>query len=248
MGHAVSEVARKLLTDGIHTYYPCEQPDQDPRTRFEICQRVTCREEYLITDKDLQIHVTIPRAKLEDQTFDLVGWYIEFLSQKELYYPSQTRSNSVDSRAGSLCCPHDHLYVGCSQPDSEDQNSGAEGLTDHSDQVEADVYSDLPDLEPVADDEVWDGSYVSDDENEDPRTASTLPDEVIIIGRLAEVLVECQPYPVDGTAVDVTYQEGDNRFVITKRGTDLLEIYDRVQGFEAHISMRFVQWQTFSVG
>ena len=248
MGHAVSEVARKLLTDGIHTYYPGVRPDQDPRTRFEICQRVTCREEFLITDKDLRIHVTIPRDRLEDQTFDLVGWYIEFLSRRELYYPSaQTRSNSVDSRADSPCCPHDHLYVGCSQPDSEDQNPGAEGLIDHNDHVEADVYDDMPDLEPVVDDDVWDGSYVSDDEDEDPRAASTLPDEVIL-GRLSEVLTECQPYPGDGVAVDSTYREGDDRFVITKHGVDLIEIYDRVQGFESHISMRFVQWQTFSIG
>ena len=181
MGHAVSEVARKLLTDGIHTYYPGVRPDQDPRTRFEICQRVTCREEFLITDKDLRIHVNIPRDKLEDQTFDLVGWYIEFLSQKELYYPNtQTRSNSVDSRAGSPCCLHDHLYVGCSHPDSEDQNSGTESLIDHSDPVEADIYDDLPNLEPVVEDDEWDGSYVSDDENEDPREASTLPDEIIL--------------------------------------------------------------------
>lgn len=59
MGHALSIVAQKLLTDGIRTYYPCKRPDQNPQTRFEICRRVTNNDEFLITDKDLQIHVLI---------------------------------------------------------------------------------------------------------------------------------------------------------------------------------------------
>ena len=51
MGHAVRIVARKLLTDGIHTYYLCEHPDQNTQTHFEICQRVMNRDKFLITNK-----------------------------------------------------------------------------------------------------------------------------------------------------------------------------------------------------
>ena len=109
-------------------------------------------EEYLITDKDLWIHVIIPRNKLEDQTFDLVGWYIEFLSQRKLYYPSnETRTSSVDSRAGSPCCSCNHLYVGCSQLESEDQCFSIEDLMDPSNPARTEDDDDILDLVPVVD-------------------------------------------------------------------------------------------------
>lgn len=106
MGPAVSIIARKLLTDGIHTYYPCVRPNLDPNSRFAVCQRGIVRNEYLITDKDLQTHVAVPRSLLEDHTFDLVGWYIQYLSQLDLYKSDWPRNR---------CCATRHSYTGCSR-------------------------------------------------------------------------------------------------------------------------------------
>ena len=68
------------------------------------------------------------------------------------------------------------------------------------------------------------------------------------MARLALVLNEGEPYPGDGRPVDPNYQAGDERFIVVQHNPDTLKIYDRVQGFEAHISVRFLQWHRFSVG
>ena len=72
MGHALSNIARKLLTDGIHTHYPSIQSDLDPAERFSVCQRKAVPSEYVIMDKDTKFHVWIPQASLEYPSFDLV--------------------------------------------------------------------------------------------------------------------------------------------------------------------------------
>jgi hypothetical protein len=73
MGEEVSIIASKLLTDGIHTYYPCERLDQNPWNRFKVYRRTVVSGEYMITDRDLRLLVQISQALLEDPTFDLVG-------------------------------------------------------------------------------------------------------------------------------------------------------------------------------
>ena len=84
VGHALSDVARKLLTDGIHTHYPSVRFDSDLAKRFSVCQQKAVPSEYVIMDKDMKFHVWISQALLEYPSFDLVGWFIEQLAQKEL--------------------------------------------------------------------------------------------------------------------------------------------------------------------
>jgi len=70
----------------------------------------------------------------------------------------------------------------------------------------------------------------------------------VLMERMAEVLSKCQPFPGDGVAVDPTYCSGDDRFLIARRDLEVLEVYDRVQGFEARIAITYLQWERFSVG
>ena len=236
MGSAVSIVARKLLTDGIHTYYPCRRTDINPDFRFEVCQRKVVPDEYIITDKDLRIHVRIPQSALENPSFDLVGWYIAYLSSRDLY-------GSQDLGASTRrCCTGDHPPVGCTR-NARDTHLGA---PEPSIAFEKDEEG-RPDLIALSDDS--DADSADDDFEKDNFIIN--PDEIwedTFVLRLSQVLTECQPFPGDGTPVDPTFREGDNRFVITFRDSDTLEIYDRLQGFEAYISARYLQWERFSVG
>jgi hypothetical protein len=75
MGHTVNLVAAKLLTDGIFSSYPCTNPELDPRDRFVIYPLKPGRDEYTISDADLESFVRVPKSLLEEPTFDLVGWY-----------------------------------------------------------------------------------------------------------------------------------------------------------------------------
>jgi RNase H-like domain found in reverse transcriptase/Reverse transcriptase (RNA-dependent DNA polymerase)/Integrase zinc binding domain/Retroviral aspartyl protease/Zinc knuckle len=322
MGPAVCNVAQKLLTDGINAYYPCVRPDLDPAVRFSVSQYVGVGNEYVITDKDIRRLVRVSQSLLEDPSFDLVGWYIDFLSQRNLY------GRQVNTTNTSSCCESNHQFVGCIgdiqideqsnlEPTSEsppaldepeyDDLPGLEPVTDDSDDEESE--DDLPGLNPVTDDSEDEGSDSeyddlpglnpvtddSDDEDSgsdgldstaksfhdlDEPDYNDLPDLIpladdsddgnsevgslrmndsevddlpdlwidVLMVRLAEVLSNCQPFPGDGPAVDPTYCDGDDRFVIARKSLDVLEVYDRVQGFEAHIAITHLQWERFSVG
>jgi hypothetical protein len=94
--------------------------------------------------------------------------------------------------------------------------------------------------------------YVSDDDFEDSNLDEDYPDGADLVSALesliAEVLTGCQPFPGDGPAVDPTYREGEKRFIITPIEPEILEIYDRVQGFETHVSVTYLLQENFSVG
>ena len=188
MGDSISRIAKKLLTDGIATYYPCKRADLNPHTRFEVCQRTVVSDEYIITDKDLRSHVKIPRAKLETPSFDLVGWYIQYLSQRDLYEGDGLIAPPQHSCSGG------HSYVKCSD---EPQEATYPDLISMSD--DSDAGSDVDPLERI-DDSIFDVQQVWED---------------TLITRLTSVLSECQPYPGDSEPVDPTYCEGDKRFVVS---------------------------------
>ena len=285
MGYALCRVAKKLLTDGIHTYYPGIQWDQDPYTRFEICPRNLFRHEYVITDKDQKFHTRITQAELEDPRFDLVGWYVDILDRRS------------QRAIGDECDSSPHLFVGCSQPDQESEGDGNESVYDDlpgleplfdDEGLDDPEYDDLPDLDPLSDDEDDDepslgpwyedpdesnsgdmpdlqsvddegpsledrvDDYVSDDdfENEGPVESYQVSNlsNIELVTRLDEVLTSCQPFPGDGSTVDPTYHEGEDRFVFALLDLDVLEIYDRVQGFETHLSMSQLRVESFAPG
>lgn len=85
MGHAVHLVATKLLIDGIASEYPSTRPDIDPEHRFKIYPLKPGRDEYTVSDADLEILVRIPKSLLEAPFFDLVRWYSEYLQQHQLF-------------------------------------------------------------------------------------------------------------------------------------------------------------------
>jgi RNase H-like domain found in reverse transcriptase/Reverse transcriptase (RNA-dependent DNA polymerase)/Retroviral aspartyl protease len=130
--------------------------------------------------------------------------------------------------------------------DSEDEGSDAEdgcpGLMpcpDDSDDEASNVGDDCPDL-----------MSISDDSDYEERMNADLDDPIgdMLVSRLDRILTSCQPYPGDSLAVDPTHHEGDNRFVIERWECGIFEIYNRVQGFEAHIHMTRIQWSGFSIG
>ena len=102
--------------------------------------------------------------------------------------------------------------------------------------------------------DVEDGNvdYISDDDGieeelDELLQIADLPAEVLVVG-LAEVLTSCQPFPVDGLAVDPTYMQTKSRFIFTKYCPEIIEIYDRVQGFKTHISLDVLRNETFRPG
>ena len=147
MGSPVSIVAQKLLTDGSFTYYPCVRSDIDPNSRFSVCQSVLVDDQYVITDKDLKIHVPIGRDLLENPSFDLVGWYINYLSQRELYMRKK-RTNTLHE------CSKNHSFTGCR---NDGQGTGLGSVDDESD------HGSMPDLESAdAHDELDEETWVDD--------------------------------------------------------------------------------------
>lgn len=266
IGHAICEVAQTHLTHGIHTYYPSTWVDLDPRNRFAVCQRNIFKEEYIVTNKDLRIHICLSRDKLEDSSFNIVGWYLEVLRERNLY-PSKKEVGPTGS-----CCLRDHVFVGCShlETDNPVSESTNESVTDSNyddlpdllavDNDEEEEFDDLPDLYPLSDDEESDDekdndNITSDDDceeesMEDSLHLEDLPEEILVV-RLAEALTNCQPFPGDGPAVDPTYVQSESRFVFQRHrpvSLNIVEIYDRVQGFETHISLDVLRDESFRPG
>jgi hypothetical protein len=169
-----------------------------------------------------------------------------FLSQQE--ESTSQRANEVDLNSKEHCCSassRNHVFVGCNQPE-------ALGPADSEESDDGDpIDGDLPDLQPInesdgAKDEDGSDGYVSDEDFEE------YPDGADLVSALEslveEVLLGCQPFPGDGPAVDPTYRDGDGRFLVTPTEPDILEVYDRVQGFETHISVTLLLREDFSVG
>jgi hypothetical protein len=75
MGDTISIVARKLLTDGIASSYPCTSFELDLSHRFWVQRSESDEESYIISDVDLEIDTCIAKAWLEEPTFDLVSQY-----------------------------------------------------------------------------------------------------------------------------------------------------------------------------
>ena len=131
MGQALSIVARKLLTDGIHTFYPGVQTDLDSEEHFSVCQRVAVPSEYVITDKDSKFHARVSQTLLENLGFDLVGWFVKQLRRREF------DEASSQLRRAEPCCVGTHPFNGCSQALETDSEVGV---------VEDSIYDDLPDF------------------------------------------------------------------------------------------------------
>ena len=85
IGDAISIVATKLLTDGISSSYPCTNPRSNPEFRFCVQCSDLDREVYEIADLDLEINIDVPKAWLDEPSFDLISWYRGYLDQHALF-------------------------------------------------------------------------------------------------------------------------------------------------------------------
>ena len=259
MGPAVITVATKLLVDGSRSYYPPRDSSRDPCIRFKVYPPNDNRSQYLIDDRDLRILVKVSASKLEDPTFDLVGWYMTHLANE--YTQDQLRQNPVIPHT----CPDSHHMFECPtshlKENPRDRHWGLEegknempylmALSDDADddnyrqeELEDELLAELADYIP------FDESRYDEPDEPDDDSAFGLQyrKDYSVILELNDVLTACVPFPGDGPAVDDTYEEGDYRFMIERVDRGLLVIYDRVQGFDVSIHMAVLQAPNFAVG
>ena len=235
MGNAVNIVATKLLTDGIRSYFPNTNHDLDPAQRFKIRSPNTGRPDYLIVDNDLCYQVPIPKAMLEDRSFDLIGWYMLELRQRyELLHPeADVNLTNGDGQSDSSMDSdyeqqYEHTFVGCLW--------ASDGPCEESSNAAEDDDDDCPDLVSVSDES--DDDYrerVADQPVEADHDLGETTE--LTKQRVQDILTRCQPFPGDSHPIDPTYTQGEPRFIVEPCNHDLFQIYDRVQGFEAHIHL-----------
>ena len=179
----------------------------------------------------------------------------------------ESSQSSHGSERHECSCARSHLLTGCSHDEDTDMTSVLEGSG-----VE---YDDMPELETVSNSDIDDDDDGDNDnaESESRRDRmsglagwlfeelldqmkqtpeETHPklsvDEERINQWLAEMLTESQPFPGDGEPIDPSFKEGDQRFVVGQAKYGLVSIYDRVQGFDAHLRFSVIVSPGFSVG
>ena len=252
MGLAVAVVATKLLEDGSSSYYPPRDSSRDPASRFKVHPPNAARTGYLINDTDLRLLIEISASKLEDPGFDLVGWYMRFLSNEETKIQlrqnlasshTESQSQSQPSRADSDVFDDHETSVDV----EEEEIPNLIALSDDSDdddyrQEELEAERLLGELYTQFDESLYD-SGDSDLEHE-----PWFRNDVSMILKLNDVLTSVAPFPGDSIAVDPSYENGEYRFLIERIDHGLLVIYDRVQGFDTSIHLSVLQSPGFSVG
>ena len=73
------------MADGISSSYPCTNDQLDPSGQFCVLPAENNREEYVISDLDLEMDIHLLKAWLEEPAFDLVSWYRQHLDQHEYF-------------------------------------------------------------------------------------------------------------------------------------------------------------------
>jgi hypothetical protein len=189
IGDAIAVVAKKLLIDGIASSYPCTNNGLDPTDRFWVQKAEDKTDQYLIIDVDLEVDTSLPKAWLEDPTFDLVGWYRQHLDQHELfeqrYYETHREScllvKPPNSDEKHTCC-FSHELRGCpktkestEQPSANDLPSKSEPCKGAPEQEPFPVNKfnseDFFETKEPTDDATWDDlpelQDITDDEDEE---------------------------------------------------------------------------------
>ena len=264
MGMAVPIVAAKLLKDGIRSYYPSRNARLSPVTRFVVRPSTIAPGDLVVIDRDEGCRVEIPISRLEDPSFDLIGWYMDCLVEQR----SSEAMSEGDNRRDSLHrCSPDHPLAYCCLRES----SIASEHIEEDESIGTDELDDLPDLQSLSDEEEDEDDEAYGEEaiasglfwTDEPSSSSgvrndqtthmmsyvhSLVERELDMARLEQILIACQPFPGDGHAIDPTFVIGDSRFIMKRVRYGLLQIYDRVQGFEAHIHLSRLQVSSFAVG
>ena len=256
MGQALITVARKLLEDGISAYYPSRTNAMNPAYRFIMRSQRNNTDEFMIVDRDLGYQTRIHRDQLEDPSFDLIGWYMQVLVQRR-QFDWMTRYNDVPD---SHSCQASHAFQECSQAyDAIGHESPAE-------QQEENDLDDLPGLialsEDSDDDEYRQAAFSTEPVWDEDDTMTLLDWEKVTYGdddrrstgnaqdlaqQLDNELTKHQPFPGDGRAVDPSFVRGEPRFLIQRMKHNLLQIYDRIQGFDSHLLPSLVLSREFDL-
>ena len=256
MGQALITVARKLLKDGISAYYPSRTNAMNPAYRFVMRSLRNNVDEYMILDRDLGYQTRIHRDQLEDPSFDLIGWYIQVLNQRRQLDWMTGRDDVPDHHI----CPATHAFQGCNQAEevsgyestadqlgegSQDDLPDLIALTEDSDDVEYRQSAFSTELTWVDDDpmSLFDWEKVTYGDNDRHYSG----DNQDIVQWLSNELTESQPFSGDGQAVDPSFIEGKPRFLIEQVQHNLLQIYDRIQGFDTHLLISLVQSKEFNL-
>ena len=213
----------------------------------------------------------ITKDDLEEPTFDLIGWYTQMLAKRNQPELQNGLNNPTDDEDddpspqtnGTHACPPDHELEDCCRSEGEDMAGPIEGS--------GLAYDDLPGLDALSEsDDEDDDAYQTVNESKESIKAladllfeglldpipesinrirpSLQSDEDRMNQWIKDILTDYQPFPGDGQAIDPTYEEGDARFVIKRVKNGLVSIYDRVQGFDAHLHPAVIQSPGFSMG
>jgi hypothetical protein len=69
-----------------HRYaLPSVNPDLDPESQFYVHQKDIGSINYIIKDLDFELQTRISKQWLEEPTFDLVHWYLQYLEFEHQY-------------------------------------------------------------------------------------------------------------------------------------------------------------------
>ena len=129
-------------------------------------------------------------------------------------------------------------------PVDDDDDPDVPGLAT----VDDDDDPDMPELVLVDDEDDQESIpvVVPAGDAEDPGPA--IRSDSMVVERVHTVLLRCQPFPGDEIVRNLPYPPEGAQFFISLQEFRLVEIYDRVQGFETRIHQDLLNWDEFSLG
>ena len=215
-------------------------------------------------DGDMGYQVELYLEQLEDLNFDLISWYMQYLdgwSRRDWRDECVSTDEEDNQITETHTCSHDHLLVACGMANRQERTEPSTGQEDEA------VYDDLPGLialsdenedddyreKDLADDWFWKilGSPIAEtsldtgSESVDPSHLHAIIES--ITQRITEVLTKNQPFPGDERAMEPMLEDGISRFAIELIQHDLVQIYDRVQGFDVHLHLSLAQSTEFAI-
>ena len=100
-------------------------------------------------DRDMGYQVELHLEQLEDPSFNLIGWYMQYLdgwSQRDWRDECVSTDEEDNQMSKTHTCSHDYPLVGCGMANSQEKTEPSTG------QDEA-IYDDLPGLIALSDDD-----------------------------------------------------------------------------------------------
>ena len=86
MGDPFCEVTEFLLQQGINNYFPNTNPETELDDQFFVHLKDFGSTTYVVIDENFNLTREIDCSQLEDPTFYLVGWHLNYVIENELFY------------------------------------------------------------------------------------------------------------------------------------------------------------------